>query len=334
MNPLTLRVALAAALILCTPVGLRAADAPTAAPAADTSPVSAEPTAAPTTTPAPAPAPAPITLPNGMSIELELQQHVNSAYVPTGAPIYFRVAKDIRIQDQVLVRAGTLVTGKMQLAAKRGRVGKSGSMSLGVDFVDAVDGTHVPIDADLAKQGRSRTGATVAWTLFWGIPGLITQGVNPYLEKGTVVSGQVVADTRVDVSRALPAPPALPPPVEPATLHVVKHKFASSSAAVLKFDIERNADLKTVSFEMQAADVAAGRALDGLALVAVDGVALPEPLVPASIEGTKVTFDGWSVVRYLHDGESRLRFRAPPPTPDAAPLDGTYAVTIKVEKKG
>jgi hypothetical protein len=49
---------------------------------------------------------APVKLPAGMNVPLELQHHVNSAYVPVGSPIYFRVSHDVKIEDQVLNRAG------------------------------------------------------------------------------------------------------------------------------------------------------------------------------------------------------------------------------------
>jgi hypothetical protein len=93
----------------------------------------------------------PVKLPAGMSIDLELQHHVNSNYVPAGSPIYFRVAHDIAIDNQVLIRAGTLAVGKMEQASSRGMVGRSGSMTLEVRTVKAVDGTEIPIEADLNK---------------------------------------------------------------------------------------------------------------------------------------------------------------------------------------
>src|SRR5689334_22114670 len=76
---------------------------------------------------------APVTLPAGMLVELELQHHVNSAYIHAGAPIYFRVARDVSISNEVLIKQGTLVTGKMQQANARGIIGKSGSMLLVVE---------------------------------------------------------------------------------------------------------------------------------------------------------------------------------------------------------
>ena len=273
----------------------------------------------------------PIKLPAGMNVPLELQHHINSAYVPIGAPIYFRVAKDVRIDDHVLIRAGTLAVGKMDQAQKRGMVGHSGTMTFSVHSVMAVDGTIVPIEADLSKQGRSRAGATVAWTLFWGIPGLITKGVNPYMERGAEVNGNVVAETMIDPDKAL-SPETLPVPG--TAMDINKYKLGESSSADIKFDIERDKDLKTITFEVRpvtgVTDLAG--ALKGLKLIAIDGVPTPDTVAAVSATDHSATFDGWSVLRFCRDGETSLRFRGSNGAGEL--VDGSIQVHVKIKKKG
>lgn len=274
---------------------------------------------------------APIKLPAGMSVPLELQHHINSAYVPIGSPIYFRVAKDVLIDDHVLIRAGTLAVGKMDQAQKRGMVGRSGAMSFSVHSVSAVDGATVPIEADLSKQGRSRAGATVAWTLFWGIPGLITKGVNPYMERGTEVSGNVVAETMIDPDKTVAAE-ALP--AVGTVLDIDKYKVGDSNSSEIKFDIERDKDLKTITFEVKPAAGVADLpgALKGLKLIAVDGVATPDNVVAVSSTDHSASFDGWSILRFCRDGETTLRFRGSNGAGET--VDGSIQVHVKIKKKG
>jgi hypothetical protein len=272
----------------------------------------------------------PLKLPAGMSVPLELQHHINSAYVPVGSPIYFRVVRDVKIEDQVLIRAGTLAVGKMDQAQKRGMVGHSGAMTFSVRMVPGVDGTIIPIEADASKTGRSRAGATVAWTLFWGVPGLITKGVNPYMERGTEVDGTVLTDTLIDPEKAT-ATAALP---DAATaLEFVKYKFGESSSEV-KFDIERDKDLKTVSFEVKPAagvsDLAG--ALKALKLIAVDGTATPEEVLAISATDHSAAFDGWSILRFCRDGETTLRFRGT--NAGGETVDGSIQIHVKIKKKG
>lgn len=277
----------------------------------------------------------PVKLPAGMGVELELQHHVNSSYIPAGAPIYFRVAKDVQISGQTLIRAGTLVTGKMEQATDRGMVGKSGSMQLDVHSVKAVDGTEIPISADLSKQGRSRTGATVAWMLVWGLPGLITHGVNPYMERGTSITGSVITEMSVDPSKSgaetdavatVPAASAIP-------ITFVKEKFASGSSP-FKFDIEKDKDLKTVSFDVQVPGQLADPAesLKSLELVAIDGVPVPVEVHAKSATAKSVIFDGWSIVQYCRSGVTDLKFRGV--SPSGQVVEGDYQLKLVVVKKG
>ena len=274
---------------------------------------------------------APVKLPAGMNVPLELQHHVNSAYVPVGSPIYFRVARDVKIDDQVLIRAGSLAVGKMDQAQKRGMVGHSGAMTFSVHTVPGVDGTTVPIEADASKTGRSRAGATVAWTLFWGVPGLITKGVNPYLERGSEINGTVVVDTLIDPEKATAQVTA---PEAGKELEITTYKFGNSSSPDIKFDIERDKDLKTISFEVKPvvglADLPG--ALKALKLVAVDGTPTPEDVLAVSATDHSATFDGWQILKFCRDGQTTLRFRGANAGGDT--VDGSIQIRVKVKKKG
>lgn len=185
------------------------------------------------------------------------------------------------------------------------------------------------ISADVSKQGRSRTGATVAWTLFWGIPGLITQGVNPYMEKGTAVAATVTAEAMIDPAKALAAEAATGPAELTATIPTI-HYGTTAKADDIKFDIERDKDLKNVSFDVKLPDGAQGIA--SMNLVAVDGVPVPIETKPVSVAATAVVFDGWTLIRYCHDGATDLRFRGA--LVDGRKFDASYQLHVKVVKKG
>ena len=273
-----------------------------------------------------------VTLPTGTPIELVLQHHVTSAYVPVGAPVYFRVGRDVQADGRILVAAGTLVQGQMAAATDRGMVGRSGTMTLGVHVVPAVDGTSVAVDADLNRQGRSRTGATVGWTLFWGLPGLITKGVNPYLERGATIEAMTIAPAIVDPDKAIiAAEPSVHAP--PLRIQIDGHSYEFETREPFAFDIERNRDLKVMNFGAFTPPGTSNPAgvLAAIKLVAVDGVPVPVPVPVASSTADSMTFDTWSILQFCHDGTSDLRFSAT--APDGWVYVADYRLTIKVRKK-
>jgi hypothetical protein len=275
----------------------------------------------------------PVKLPAGMLVELELQHHVTSGYLPAGSPIYFRVAKDVAIGDQTLIRKDTLVTGKMQEARGPGMAGRSGSMMLNVHTLAAVDGAIVPIECDLAKQGRSRGGAVLGWTLFWGIPGLMTHGVNPYLERGAVLDAEVTNEVTVDSSK-LVQPEVVNASVPQAQpLNITGHRFEGSTAKIFTFDIERKQNLKTVDFNFDppAGTADSVGALSTVELVSVDNKPVPQPIRALSTTAKSMKFDGWSVIEFCRDGNTELGFRGV--TADGQSFSGSYPVAVKIKKK-
>lgn len=270
----------------------------------------------------------PVKIPAGMLVELELQHHVTPSYLEVNAPVYFRVAKSVSVGEQTVIRKGTLVTGKMEQADERGMVGKSGVMSLGVRNVEAVDGSSVPLDMDLTQQGRSRGGAVVGWTIFWGIPGLITRGVNPYIQRGTVLEATIPGTALVDPANASVVEE---PGAAQHGMTITGHKFEGSSAKVFEFDIERNKKLKTVGFKLAPSADSPALSLASVELLTVDGTPVPAPVRATTVTADAATFDGWSIVKFLRDGNTDLGFRGT--AADGRTFDGSYSLPIKIKKK-
>ena len=127
-----------------------------------------------------------VTIPAGTKVELELIHHLNSKYCPTGSAVQLRVSEDVLHDGQVVIRKGTLVTGKIEEAIKSKAMGRAGSMHFTVKRLEAVDGSLVPLDATIITKGRKRTGATVGMVVAFGLPGLFSKGRMAFEEKGTI----------------------------------------------------------------------------------------------------------------------------------------------------
>ena len=273
----------------------------------------------------------PVTLPAGMNVSLVLQHHVNSGYTPAGSNVYFRVAHDVIAGDRVLVARDSLVTGKMAQATERGMVGKAGTMLVSVDSVMGVDGTRVPVDADVSKQGRSRGWATAGWIAFWGLPGLITKGVNPYMQKGDVLQAVVSVATAIDPAAARPEPAPLELGEE---FPVIEHQWARQHPnGVKEIDIERKDKLESVGFRVRLPQGAAdpARILGSMRLYSVDGVAVPEEVKPVSVKDGMALFEAWSIARYCGDGTTSLLFVGT--DGDGRPFHASRDLEVEIKKK-
>jgi len=267
----------------------------------------------------------PVLLPSGTPVQLELQHHITSAYTAPGSTIRLRVAEDVAIGGRVLVAAGTPVTGRMRQVGDRAALGTSGSMTFAVDFLPAVDGQQLRVIANETRQGRDRGNALAGWTIFWGLPGLMTRGVHSWLPRGARLEALVLHDKRI--GEPLPAP--LPPTIRAdatRTGRVMSHRFSESRKDPVPLDFERDRPLGTVQFFVEAP---AGADLASLKLVAVDGEPLDEPVPPLSSTADSVSFDSWSLLRYCRHGSTTLGWLGS--GADGQPVGFEYALAVAIK---
>jgi hypothetical protein len=269
-----------------------------------------------------------VKLPAGTVVDLELQQTITSGYTPVDRPVYFRVKDDVLAGGQVLIRRGTLVSGRMVHAQNQERMAQSGSFSYDVHFVPAVDGQNIRVIAGTTRAGRDRNGALATEVILWGVFGLLTHGANAWIERGSILEAQVLTDKQIDVEHALDAA-AVP---LPAAYHGVSsgHRFGFTSAKAVELNLEKSRTLGTVRFDLQPDRSVAVGDHAPWQLTSVDGAPLPEPVGATHVDGKGAEFDAWSVLQYLRDGDNTLGFVAK--LPDGALMDATDMVTFHLRR--
>jgi hypothetical protein len=104
----------------------------------------------------------PVDVPAGTAFDVEFLDTIGSATSRTGDTFRVRVSRDVFLDGDVVIPAGSEVVGVVTDAAPLRRVG--GRAKLGLRFTDLVlpSGSTVPIDASLVQEGRSETGRDAA----------------------------------------------------------------------------------------------------------------------------------------------------------------------------
>lgn len=240
-------------------------------------------------------------------VRLELQENLTSAYTQPESPVFFRVVDDVLADGAVVIRKGTLVTGKITNIGTRQMQGVSGTVGLDVRSVPAVDGQLIRVIASTTRTGRSRDGAMVGWSLLWGIGALFTHGVNAHIERGTILEAQVLSDRRVDVSVPTPVPAA-----EAAALssEVLSHRILASSSRQLRMNLEKNPVTGVISFKLRWPEALAADPLASIELVAVNSGEVPVPEPGQIVKGEEVAFGPWNIAQYCVNGTNAVRLRA------------------------
>ena len=161
-----------------------------------------------------------VKLEDSTPIVLCTKQGLSSATVKVGDRVAFRVVRDVRVADLVVVPRNADAWGLVTAVQPKRRKGRPGSLDIAIQSVQLLTGESAPLRAEPHSEGKSRDEPTIAdtsratiETFGMAIPVVLFM----MLEKGTdadwpagtrftaYLNGDVVLD-RSALSRVQPAP--------------------------------------------------------------------------------------------------------------------------------
>jgi hypothetical protein len=153
-------------------------------------------------------------------VMLRTKQDLSSATVKVGDRVPFRVVKDVRVADLIVIRRGADAWGLVTAVQHKRRKGRPGNLDIAIQSVQLLTGENAPLRAEQHSEGKSRDvatmrdipGAAVA-TFGIAIPyavfTMFEKGKDAYLPAGTkltsYLNGDVALD-RITLERVQPAP--------------------------------------------------------------------------------------------------------------------------------
>jgi len=151
---------------------------------------------------------------------LRTKQDLSSATVKVGDRVPFRVVKDVRVADLVVISRGADAWGLVTAVQPRRRKGRPGKLDIAIQSVQLLTGENAPLRAQQHSEGKSRDVAPVASipadaivTFGLAIPfelfSMLEKGSDAHLPAGTkctaYLNGDVALD-RIALERVQPAP--------------------------------------------------------------------------------------------------------------------------------
>src|SRR5690242_13129622 len=105
-------------------------------------------------------APAPrVRIPGGTAIEVETATATSSAKANAGDSITFLAKRRVYVGDVLVVERGAVAKAKVVKAKSASLWGRAGMLAWEMDYITAVDGTHIPIALRGKQNGTNRTAA-------------------------------------------------------------------------------------------------------------------------------------------------------------------------------
>jgi hypothetical protein len=153
-------------------------------------------------------------------VMLRTKQDLSSATLKVGDRVPFRVVKDVRVADLIVIPRGADAWGLVTAVQPKRRKGRPGNLDIAIQSVQLLTGENAPLRAKQHLEGKSRDVGTMAdlpkaaivsfgelvpYVLF----SMLEKGKDAYLAAGTAstayLNGDVVLD-RIALERIQPAP--------------------------------------------------------------------------------------------------------------------------------
>ncbi len=135
-----------------------------------------------------------VTLPAGTPVWLETTVSLSSETAARGEIVPLTVTEDIRVDDVLMVRAGTRAYGQIVRADPKGGFGVGGRLALALRHVE-LDSGIVRLDGEAHWSGRNGWSRGTTASAFAAAAGLAITGRRAVVPPGTRISGSVLRDT-------------------------------------------------------------------------------------------------------------------------------------------
>ena len=139
----------------------------------------------------------------GTPVTICFDEKLSSASNTQGDQFGVSLNDKISLADGVEIQSGYRGKGEVTAAAKRGYMGKAGTLNVRVNYIRIGD-TKVYLRANKSQDGKDALSATVALTILFGPLGLLKRGHDVEIDSGQEFVAYVDKDAEVD--------PSTPPP--------------------------------------------------------------------------------------------------------------------------
>ncbi len=145
-----------------------------------------------------------VKLTEGTPVTIRFDEKLSSASNTQGDQFGISLNDKISLADGGEIQAGYRGKGEVTAAAKKGYMGKAGTLNVRVNYIRIGD-TKVYLRANKSQDGKDALGSTIALTVLFGPLGLLKRGHDVDINSGQEIVAYVDRDAEID--------PSAPPPL-------------------------------------------------------------------------------------------------------------------------
>jgi len=148
-----------------------------------------------------------VQLPSETRVYVETKQDLigKGDQVKEGQFVNAAIWRDVVVNGNVLIAAGTPVVAKVDTLKKRQIAGVKGEMSIGAYETESVDGQKIQLSGGYHKEGKSRMALSITLGVLFILP-IFIPGKAAELPAGTIFDAYVDSNWNVDLGNASAVP--------------------------------------------------------------------------------------------------------------------------------
>jgi len=136
----------------------------------------------------------------GTSVPLETVNMIQSDLVSVGQTIDFRVKYDVKVENQVVIPAGSIAKGQVMRSQKAKGLGKEGFVEIQIKSVTAVDGQEIFLTGgNVYQSGEDKQTLAILLGVFVCVLFLTMKGKNAEVPPGYQVTASVATTMNIEI---------------------------------------------------------------------------------------------------------------------------------------
>ena len=170
---------------------------------------------------------------------LRTTRDISSGMAKVGDQVQFKVVDDVKTGDLIVICRGAEAQGQLIAVQTRGRKGRSGSLDIGIEWVQLLTGEHAALRAVKHSEGRPSSMVNDMETVDIGKYGeglpllpllLLEKGHDARLPAGSKIGSYVNGTVTLDRAALERAQPVVVRRAGPATVTIFRPKFPVARA--------------------------------------------------------------------------------------------------------
>lgn len=137
----------------------------------------------------------------GTVVRVRLLETLDSKTAKNGDIVTLETLEKIEIGNKKVIDSNARVTGRVINSVSNKSMGRKGKLDISIDYVQAMDGTNVPLSYTMNQSGKDATVGVIAGAVLLSPLALVVKGKSAVILKGAEFNTYVARSTSIKLPK-------------------------------------------------------------------------------------------------------------------------------------